>query len=207
VGLWVSELKRELSTDASSARQAQILDAAQNLFYLNGYGATSIQEIADAVGLLKGSLYYHIPSKESVLFEIVRRVHEGLLTLADNALDATAPPLEQVRALVACHCEYIAENNRAVSIFFTEYRALSDAHRTFILAKRDEYEARIRNLIDRGQASAEISKNLDPTVMTMGILGMMNWLYQWYRHDGSLTGADIGRQIAALSVRALSHID
>jgi AcrR family transcriptional regulator len=202
-GARVSGLKRGSTTEVSIARKEQILDAALNLFYERGYDATSIQDIADAVGLLKGSLYYHIPSKESVLFEIVRRAHDDLLALTDEALNTDAPALERLRTLIGRHCEYVASNTHAVSVFFNEYRALDEAHRKVIVAERDEYEKRIRDLIRQGQDNSEIAKDLTPKVTAMGLLGMVNWIYQWYRNDGTLSGAEIGRQIAELAVRAL----
>jgi AcrR family transcriptional regulator len=195
--------KRHSTNGKASVRKQQILDAALVLFHERGYDATSTQDIADAVGLLKGSLYYHIPSKESVLFEIVRRAHEDLLALTDEALTLDAPPLERLRHLIARHCEYVAANTHAVTVFFTEYRALDQPHRKVIVAERDEYEQRIRDLIEQGQIEGEIAKDLMPKVTTMALLGMVNWLYQWYRDSGKLSGAEIGEQMAELAVRAL----
>src|SRR5215217_3230815 len=100
---------RSRRSRAPRRRQNEILEAAAQVFHEKGYESTSIQDIADAVGILKGSLYYYITSKEDLLYEILQDVHQAGIKNLEliDAVDGTA--LEKIRAFVVVHFAHNAE--------------------------------------------------------------------------------------------------
>src|SRR3954467_1105093 len=122
---------------APRRRQSEILEAAARVFHEKGYESTSIQDIADAGGILKGSLYYYITSKEDLLYEILQDVHQEALKNLDKiaALDGTA--MQKIRAFVVVHFAHNAENLVKMGVFFKDFRSLSGERRTTIVEERD----------------------------------------------------------------------
>jgi TetR/AcrR family transcriptional regulator, cholesterol catabolism regulator len=169
-------------------RQHEIVDIAARLFAEQGYHATSVSDLADAVGLHRGGLYHYIGSKENVLFYIHERFIEPLLEEA-YAIEARAQaPDETLRALAAALMSDIAEYRDQVTVFLHEWRtvaASSDDERVVkVRAARSEFEAVVARTLRRGteQGIFEID---EPKLAVLGFLGMINYTYQWYR-----TGAD-----------------
>lgn len=184
-------------------RLPEIRRAAARLFREQGYTSTSIQEVAEAVGMLKGSLYYYIDSKEQLLFDIIRDAHEHSLANVRALAQTDAPALEVLRTFIEGHVLANVDNLAEMGVFFHDFRHLSDEHRAEIIAERDEYDAFVRDLIDRGKQEGSIDPDADTVLMAMGILGMINWIYQWYRPDGSATPEEIGHAVADLVISGL----
>ena len=122
-------------TDLCVDHGEQILDAAATIFAEKGYDATSIQDIAESVDILKGSLYYYVNSKEDLLYEVIEEVHEaGLANMqVQQAADETTAPLDRLRRLVVEHVTYNAENVEKIAVFFHDFRSLTDERRERLL--------------------------------------------------------------------------
>jgi AcrR family transcriptional regulator len=176
-------------------RERQIIDAATRIFQERGYDATTIQAIADEVGILKGSLYYYIETKEDLLFRISEEVHIGLAANL-NSVDDAAEPLEQLRAFIANHVHFVADNLPAVRVFLHDFRALSEDRRKQIVKERDVYERRFRDLLTQAQDAGQIRNDLDLELVVLALFGMMNWMYQWYRPRGRKGPEEIARTFA-----------
>ena len=114
---------------APRRRQQEILEAAAQVFHEKGYESTSIQDIADSVGILKGSLYYYITSKEDLLFEIIQGVHEEALKNLDRTAAIEGDALQKIRAFVVIHVTHNALNLVKMAVFFQDFRSLNGARR------------------------------------------------------------------------------
>lgn len=189
---------------APRRRQREILDAAARVFHEKGYESTSIQDIADSVGILKGSLYYYIASKEDLLYEIIEGVHqEGLKKLERiAALEGTA--LQRVRAFVVAHTLHNAENIVRMGVYIKDFRSLSRERQRVIEKERDTYDAFLRDLIREGQRDGTVCRDLDAKMMAIAILGMLNWMHQWYRPQGEWSAAEIADSFADFVVSGLA---
>lgn len=185
-------------------RRVEVLDAAARVFHEKGYDATTIQDIADEVGILKGSVYYYISSKEDVLFEVLEEVHQAAIQAVKEAVDAADGPLEKIRAFVETLARFNAENQVRMGVFLHDFRSLSEPRRMEIVRERDRYDRTLRQLIADGQAKRLISKDIDPKLATFGVMGMINTIYQWYRPSGARKPEQIGSAYADLVIRALS---
>jgi AcrR family transcriptional regulator len=185
-------------------RRQEILEAAAEVFHQKGYKATSIQDIADAVGILKGSLYYYITSKEDLLFEILQDVHQQGIQNLERIESAPGTPLQRIRAFVTVHVTHNAENLVKMAVFFHDFRSLSPERREIIVAERDLYDQHLRALIAAAQKDGSVCPDVDPKLASIQILGMMNWIYHWYRPGGSLSVSDLAGTMADFVVAGLA---
>jgi TetR/AcrR family transcriptional regulator, cholesterol catabolism regulator len=183
---------------SSGNRREEVYAAAMNLFYNKGYDAASVQDIADAVGLLKSSVYHYMDSKEDLLFNLIKAPHDDLLVILDEVLASGAGPLEQLRQLTRRHSVYVAENPIVTGLFLNHFRALTGERREYIVRERHRYEKGWRQIIVAGQSAGEIRENLDPKITARGYLGLANGIHQWFRPGNPLSARQVGEHYADL---------
>jgi AcrR family transcriptional regulator len=188
----------------AAGRRREIRDAAARIFAEKGYDAASIQDVADAVGMLKGSLYHYIRAKDDLLFEIVAGVHDDAIrnVTAPGADDGDA--LARIRTFVERHVLFNTQNLTAIAVFFRDFLALREERRHEILAARDRYTALLRDLVAEGQREGLVCPDVDPGIAALAVLGMTNWVYQWYDPAGRRSGAQIAAAMADFAVAGLA---
>lgn len=185
------------AVDGGERTQERILRIGTELFARNGYHATGITELAEAVGLGRGALYHHIESKEGLLYEISmqllrRMIAEAQAIVADNR-GAREQLTEMARALVREH----ATRKDAWALVITETRALTSNHRRSVVAARDRYEAIWAEVLTAA-AQEGWMKPVDE-LERRAILGMLNSTARWVSADGALTPEQVAdRHIAML---------
>ena len=198
------DVVRSRRSRAPRRRQQEILEAAARVFHEKGYESTSIQDIADSVGILKGSLYYYITSKEDLLFEIIQGVHEEALKNLERTAEVEGDALQKIRAFVVIHFTHNAENLVKMAVFFQDFRSLNGERRQVIVEERDLYDNFLRDLIRQGQEDGIVCPDIEPKLAAITILGMMNWIYQWYRPGGELSAPDIANAYADFVVAGIA---
>jgi TetR/AcrR family transcriptional regulator, cholesterol catabolism regulator len=188
----------------SRRRRMELVDAAARIFQEKGYEAASIQDIAEALGILKGSIYYYIDSKEDLLFAVIQEVHETALANVDLLRQVDAGPLAKIRMFIEMHLRHFTDNQVKVTVFFHDFRSLAGARRDYIVAERASYTNYLRELITVGQRDGTVCPDIDPELVTFALLGMINWTYQWYQTEGSRDPGEIGAAFADLAVAGLA---
>jgi TetR/AcrR family transcriptional regulator, cholesterol catabolism regulator len=186
-----------------SPRRAELVRAAARLFSTRGYHGTSMQHLADALGLRRGSLYAHIGSKEDLLFDVVDEGADRFLARGEEAVALDAPAAVRLRALLVGHVETAAQHLESSTVFLNEWRYLSPKPRAQIKAKRDAYEAMLVRIIKDGIAGGDFRPDVDVRFATLLTLSAGNWTYAWYRPDGGMTPRDIGERFAELIIKGL----
>jgi AcrR family transcriptional regulator len=189
---------------APRRRQSEILEAAARVFHEKGYESTSIQDIADAVGILKGSLYYYITSKEDLLYEILQDVHQDALKNLDTIAELEGTALQKIRAFCVVHFAHNAENLVKMGVFFKDFRSLSGERRKTIVEERDLYDNFLRALIRQAQKEGSVCPDIDPKLAAITILGMLNWVYQWYRPGAGMSAIEIANEYGDFVVAGLA---
>jgi AcrR family transcriptional regulator len=184
-------------------RRHEVLDAAARVFHRQGYELTSIQDIADEVGILKGSLYYYIDSKEDLLYEIIMDAHEDALANMRRA-EIAGDALQKIRAFVMAHITYNVKNLTRVGVFLHDFRSLNPEHRKRIVEARDVYDHQLRSLIDEGQKEELVCPDVESKYASLAVLGMSNWVYQWYQPRGRLKGDEIAQHFADFVLAGLA---
>lgn len=169
------------------ARTAQqIREAGVRLIFEHGFEAMSLRQLAAAVGLQASSLYNHIPSKQALLFAIMRDYMDDLLTKVDEALDLGADPATRLDQFVAFHVRHHMARKQDLRIVNLELRSLDPEHRTQVVAMRDDYERRLEDILRAG-AEAGVFAMPDRRVATFAILAMLTGIAAWWRPDGRLS--------------------
>jgi TetR/AcrR family transcriptional regulator, cholesterol catabolism regulator len=163
-----------------TTRRAELSRHAARLFAEKGYHGTSVGDLAQALGVQKGSLYAHIGGKQELLYEAMREgadaFHHGL----DEIPEALAVT-ERIRLALRAHLATVADQLDVATIFVQEWRNLEGEHREEILAERRRYEDRIRTLFREGRELGELRSDLDESVAALLFLSAANWAYTWLR--------------------------
>ena len=191
-------------TERRSARRDEVVRAAARLFSERGYHGTSMQHLGEALGLLRGSLYAHIGSKEELLYEVVDEGARRFLERGHAALAMDAPAPTRLETLIVGHIETASEHLDAATVFLNEWRYLGADQRSLVQAKRDAYEQIVRDLIAQGVAGGEFRPNLDVTLAARLVLSAANWTYSWYQPGGRLSPREIGRNYARMLVEGFA---
>lgn len=186
-------------------RRKQILDVATRLFHERGFTETSMQDIGEAVGLLKGSLYYYISAKEEMLFEVLRDLHVTSLELTRRVEYGTQAPLEQLRAYLIGLTTYAGHNAIRLAIFIRDFRFLSTDQQRQIIAERDVYTHVARKLIAEAQALGQVSTEICPKTMGMTALSATEGVHEWYRPDGERPIEEIAEEVAGVFISGIRN--
>jgi AcrR family transcriptional regulator len=159
-------------------RRAQLSREAAKLFAERGFHGTSMGDLADALGVQKGSLYSLTGSKQELLLETMRAGAQAFHSALDEVPER-APAVERIRFALRGHLRVVSEQLDVATVFTREWRYLEDAYRDEILAERRRYEARWRALFEEGVASGGLRTDLDAGAATLLVLSAANWAYTW----------------------------
>lgn len=190
---------------SSGSRPQELLDVAARKFFERGYTATSIQELADEMGLLKGSLYHYISSKEELLYEIISRVHSEFQQELERCREVQAEPIVRIREYVRRYTLYVLNNAIAVGIFYQDARHLRKEHYEHIVSMRDQRERFLVDLLEEGQSAGQVRAEVNAKLAALSIFGSMNWTYRWYRPAGEFDPDTIADEFANQAVASVAH--
>ena len=191
-------------TTRSPNRLAAIRTAAVELFSEKGYEATSVRDLAGAVGIQPASLYAHFRGKEDVLLAVIDEAAGRFETRWKDALtDSDTSVLDRLRRVLRAHIGAITEDLNAAAVFLHEWRALDPKRRRKVLARRDQYERWMLDLLEEGVASGEL-RALDVHLTAKAAFSLANGVHTWYRPSGPLTSDDIADRYFELLVGGIA---
>ena len=174
-----------MCADISTPRRQELSRHAARLFAEKGYHGTSIGDLADALGVRKGSLYAHTEGKQELLYETMRDGADAFHAALD-AIPERLPAVEKIRLALRAHLSLVAEQLAVATVFVQEWRFLEGDRRDEIVAERRRYEARIRALFREGREQSELRTDLDEAAAALLFLSAANWAYTWL-HAGADT--------------------
>jgi len=187
-----------------SAREDEILAAAARMFREKGYHGTSVRDIAESVGLLKGSLYHYIRSKEELLARLFDGALEGTMRELEAIAGRDASATDRLHDMVAAYVRAVTANLDAVGLYLREWRSLPAPDLRRLRAKRHAMRALFEDVVAQGVRTREFAAG-DEKIATLAILGMCNWIFEWYRPRGRLRPEDLASQLAERAVRSVSR--
>ncbi|MET9084924.1 TetR/AcrR family transcriptional regulator [Streptomyces sp. NPDC004237] len=174
-------------------RKEQIMKAAADLFDTRGYQDTPMEAIAQQVGIRKASLYYYFPSKDALLVQMHQEMIDLITDAQQRRLDEGGlGPRELLLAVMTDLVSLMETHPGHLRVFFEHFRELPEEVRDEIAAKRDRYLQMLVDVFERGVVEGEF-RVADPRLSALGILGMCNWTYQWFRPGGKRDAADVAR--------------
>jgi AcrR family transcriptional regulator len=168
--------RRSGSEHRYGRRRQEVLQAAIRLFSEQGYEATSLLEVAEAVGLLKGSLYYYARSKEDLLFAIISEFHDEGVRLLAELENSTDDPLTKMETFIRSGVIYMLAHRAEGIIYFHDAKALNDQRQQILRRQRRQMRESLEGLIRSGQKKKLIRQSLDPRVVSIAVNGAVNWL-------------------------------
>jgi TetR/AcrR family transcriptional regulator, cholesterol catabolism regulator len=161
-----------------SSRRSELTRTAARLFAEKGYHGTSIGDLAEAMGVQKGSLYAHMESKEDLLWEVASEGAAAFHAALDRVPD-DGSALERIRAALRAHLRVVAEQLDVATVFVREWRYLEGERRDEIVAERRRYEERVRALFREGRELGDLRTDLDDATAALLMLSAANWAYTW----------------------------
>jgi TetR/AcrR family transcriptional regulator, cholesterol catabolism regulator len=186
------------AASTSDERLREIYDTAAKLFHTQGYAKTSMSDVARALNLTKAGLYHHIRSKELLLYGVI---NYGLDLLEEQVVEAMHPlrePAVRLRCLIRAHIQLILQSRfREITVILHENRTLKGTMRAQVDARKKRYIQLLEDLLEelrRQRPEAGVS----PRVGAFALLGMINWLYQWYRPTGAIPQDELADQFTRL---------
>lgn len=183
----------------SDGRAAEVYRTAARIILEKGYDATSVSDIADALGITKAGLYHYIKGKTALLYEIMKYALEELERAVLVPARDIADPGERLRFVVTTHARLVMRGDGAVTILVEEARALTSAQNRNVRRMKRKYLDCLRDTLDELKQQGRL-RDVDTTVAAFSITGAINWLSRWYRPDGPLTAEDVAMQTADVTL-------
>ena len=190
----------------SASRERDIVATAARLFKEKGYRATTLEDIAAAVGMLKGSLYYYIRSKEELLYLVVRDPIREVYSELEAIVAADLPFTEKIAQAIANHMTVFHLHYPHIAVYLHDYRHLTDKLEQNVIETPKQYQRLWDTLLRQGIAAGEIRNDVDVTMAGYALLGMCNWAYRWYNPAGRLSPQEVANVFTKIALQGLSRI-
>jgi AcrR family transcriptional regulator len=172
------------------SRRSDILAAAAQLFGERGYEATTVRDIASAVNMLPGSMYYHFPSKEELLIAVHEEGVAAFEQALTEALAGKVDPWERFEAAAIAHIEVLTAGGTFAAVVSPEFARRNPEVQDRLISQRDGYEQRFIALVD----ALELASDVDRKMLRLHLFGALNWTTTWFRPNGR-PASEIARDI------------
>lgn len=187
----------------ASQSAEKIYQEATRLFGERGYTSTSMRDIGEAVGILAGSLYSHISSKEALLLDIIEMAFDKYLEVIRPLATSDEPADVRMRACIKAHVQVVADNVEETLVSVRQWKYLSEVNRKRVTAKRQDFEALFTGMLEEGMASGVFKVVPHPKITIAGVLGMLNWVPEWFSPKGPVSAEQAGDDLADLVLGGL----
>lgn len=181
-------------------RQPELLDAAIKVFWEKGYSAAAVQDIADELGLLKGSVYHYVSSKEDLLMQVLDAAHSQTAELIARVKELDATPRERLHEHFRLHVLWYLGRIEHVTVFFREWRFVTGERLELVVERRRGYDRFLRGLLEDCRAAGDLAADQDVKYVSFFLLGALNTAPSWYRRDGADSPETIATRFADLCV-------
>ncbi len=193
------------SRKTAPAKEQEIIAAAASLFKKKGYRATTLEDIAAAVGMLKGSLYYYIRSKEELLYLVVRDPIRQAYNNLEEIANSDAPVTDKITQAITNHIAIFHHHYPHIAVYLHDFHNLMQKLQDNSIETPKEYQQLLAQLLQQGVDSGELRSDLDVTVAGYAILGMCNWMYRWYKPEGLMSAEAIANVFTKLALEGLQQ--
>lgn len=184
-------------------REQDILNAAIRSFSEKGYAATSLQELADAVGLMKGSLYHYITSKESLLCRIFQEAHLQANSIIELVESRNLEPAEKLREFTIELAKFYVVNQERAAVYFTQARHLTGKDRQTVDQQQRDFRLYVRSLVESAHKAGLTRRDIDVRVASYFLLAAINGIHTFLRDQDQERAHAVAIEIATLSCSAI----
>jgi len=185
------------------SRKVQIEGVATELFRKKGYAATSMRDLAQAVGMEAASIYSHIKNKEALLSSICFRLADAFMDAKKEMELQTMPAPQLLQKAIEAHVRVITNNLDASAVFLHEWRHLSPEPLAEFIALRKAYENYLIRIIQQGKEEGKFQFE-DEKIAVLSLLSGLNWIYDWYKPEGKLSPEQVAQNLSNLLLNGLT---
>ena len=187
-------------------KEQQILSAAAKIFREKGYQRATIKDVADEVGLLKGSIYYYIKSKQELLYKIGIAPLKATTEKLKEVVSQDITPEEKLKLAIKTRLKAFDEFYPEILVFLHEkFDELSEDERSFLKKGQKEDEEFWRKILTEGMERDVFRKDMDLKITAQAIIGMCHWMYKWYKKDGRLTTDQIAEVFSEFALNGIKE--
>jgi len=184
-------LSGKAQAERSVDRRQLIVATSAKLFAEGGFDRTSIRDIAEAAGILSGSLYYYFKSKEDIFVEVHTQGMERLTTAVETAIAGATDPWGRLEALASAHSRVLLEGEGFMLMVAPQFPKSIDVQLQTLMEQRNAYEKIVKQVID----DIPFPEHIDKDLLRLQVLGALNWAQTWYRPSGGLSPEEIGAHL------------
>jgi AcrR family transcriptional regulator len=184
------EIDSGLGVEVLSTSKRLTVSAA-SLFREKGFAGTTTRELSDAIGVQKSSLYYHIDSKEALLFDLCTSTLEDVSETIRRAFEIDADPKAKLEKVLIDYTTLILTDRDRHATMLVEMRSLSPAHRQDVVFARDENVRRVREVVEAAQREKQLRSDISPKNLVLGFFNLLNWSIFWYDENGPMSTSEI----------------
>jgi AcrR family transcriptional regulator len=193
--------KRPRNADPHASTRVEILKSATAAFRRLGYHGATVEQIAAALHMKKGNLYYYFKNKEEILFACHQYSLDRLMQLLHEVQHSGLAADEKLRRLIHAFVHTILDELHGTALFL-ELEALTPAHLKTVIARRDEFDHGVRQVLEEGM-KAGVFAHRDPKLLAFAIFGAVNWIPRWFNPEGTASSKTIADLFADLFVAGL----
>ena len=178
-------------------RREELIEIACHVFAEKGFDGATLQDIADQFGVLKGSLFHYIQSKDDLLFEIIEGVYAGAEDAIWPIAGAGGTAVSRLRRLIVAYVRYVIDHQEAITVWLHDLNSLDPARSQVIRTREEHNTRRLVDLITQAQQEGGVRPDADPRLVGFALLGSMNWVHRWFR-PRSQSADEIGQEFSRI---------
>jgi AcrR family transcriptional regulator len=202
--------RRPRNADPQADTRVDILKSAAKAFRKLGYHGATVEQIAAALHMKKGNLYYYFKNKEEILFACHQYSLDRLTQLLEQVEASATPPDEKLRSLVSAFVHTILDELHGTALFL-DLEALTPVHLKAVIVRRDRFDRGLRRVVEEGIASGLFASPCDPgstdiKLITFAMMGAVNWIPRWFKPEGAATSQDIADRFTDFFIAGLRRV-
>ena len=172
----------------------KIYNVGTRLFRAKGFTATSMQELADQVGIKAASIYNHFDSKHAILEDLLLKGAQMFVQGMSGISASTLPATEKIEKLIGLHVQLTIAHTDLMSLMATEWRHLEGGALNHYVSERDSYEKEFRSILKQAIDDGELI-HIDVDIAVFSILTTLKWFYSWYDKHSDLNPFDLEKYL------------
>ena len=196
--------RRPRNADPLASTRVDILKSAAAAFRRLGYHGATVEEIAAALHMKKGNLYYYFKNKEEILYACHNYSLDRLNQILDEIERSGLHADDKLRRLIVAFVHTILDELHGTALFL-DLEALSPSHLKAVIVRRDQFDRGVRKVLEEGMSEGTFGRG-DPKLLAFALLGAVNWIPRWFNPEGPATSQEIADYFATFLIEGLRAI-
>jgi AcrR family transcriptional regulator len=193
-----------VATTRKHRRDDEVLAAAVRVFHRSGYSDATVQNIADEVGILKGSLYHYIDTKEDLLFRLFETIHEDARSILAEVSAEGGAALTRLERYIRRQVAYNIDNLERITVYYHDIDKLTGPRLQQVLEQRREHSRFVAALIADAQRDGSATYHQDPELLCNCVFSTISWTYRWYRPGRGLSKERVIDECTRYAIRGVA---